>query len=275
MSRPCSVAPLISFVVATKNAAAEIGDCISNFRKFEIPIQVIIKDGLSTDNTIKIVEQNLDRVDCLIQRADAGVYSAWNQALSSADGAYVAFCGADDRPNPDWYLNHVDTFRKELTNSDLIYGDLVKTLYGKFRKYRSHDKNVITAADLTKFWLPHPGLLHRAALFHESQFREDFKLAGDYYFILSAAVRRGHLNVLKLEGAQCVMHADGMSHSPNAANIYEREFCMMREELKVEICAPSLTADVYFRLNKIAPKLAFAARKTTWIAKGSSSWQSK
>lgn len=267
------VPPLVSFIVATRNAAHEIGGCINNFRKFHFPIQLIIKDGLSTDDTIKIIGQHADRVDCLIQRGDTGIYSAWNQALPSARGAYVAFCGADDRPNANWYMKHQDVLRVHSATIDLIYGDLVKTLFGKFRKYPTPDSTRIAVNDLARFWLPHPGLLHSARLFRDSQFREDLKLAGDFHFLLSAAVNRRYLNVLKLAGTQCVMQADGMSHSPYAAKTYADEFDSIREELNISIHAPGFSANMYSALNKISPRFAHLTRQAIWFAKGSASWE--
>jgi glycosyltransferase involved in cell wall biosynthesis len=57
--------PLVSVIIPTKNSAKYIGNCLANIRNQNYKnIEIIISDGLSTDNTLKIAKKYGVRVVC-------------------------------------------------------------------------------------------------------------------------------------------------------------------------------------------------------------------
>ena len=75
-------APLISVVIATRNAARSLPRCLESlraqaFREFE----VVVMDGASADGTVDLLKSSGDVVTTWRSSPDAGLYSAWNAAL--------------------------------------------------------------------------------------------------------------------------------------------------------------------------------------------------
>ena len=57
--------------------------------------EIIIKDGRSTDNTLKKIPDD-DRIR-VIQKTDSGVYMAMNQAIKEANGDFIFFLNCGDK----------------------------------------------------------------------------------------------------------------------------------------------------------------------------------
>lgn len=88
--------PLISIIMPAFNAAAFIADGIKSILAQEHrPLEVIVVDDGSTDDTAKIVTGFGDPVRCYAQK-NAGPPSARNRGLSEAQGDFIGFLDADD-----------------------------------------------------------------------------------------------------------------------------------------------------------------------------------
>ena len=53
-------------------------------------------DGASTDDTLEILEEYRDSMECLISESDKGLYHAMNKGLDLAKGEYVVFMNGGD-----------------------------------------------------------------------------------------------------------------------------------------------------------------------------------
>jgi glycosyltransferase involved in cell wall biosynthesis len=177
------VGPLISIVIATRNAAATLPQCLESiraqtFRDFE----AIVMDGASTDATAEIVA----RFGAAIWRSepDAGIYDAWNKALKLARGEWICFLGADDRL---WDERALERLAPYLNTS-------LNVVYSRLRQVDARG-NVIAEAGVP--WeqarnsfrsyrcLPQPGLMHHRSLFDtHGDFDETFRIAADYELLL-------------------------------------------------------------------------------------------
>jgi glycosyltransferase involved in cell wall biosynthesis len=94
-TRP-SETPLISVIIPVYNGAAFINDAIhSIFDQDYRPLEVIIIDDGSTDNTAEIVELS-DYPVKYFKQERKGAAAARNKGLELATGKYVAFLDADD-----------------------------------------------------------------------------------------------------------------------------------------------------------------------------------
>jgi len=119
---------MLSIVIPTFNSSKTIGSCLASignqtFNDFE----VVIQDGLSTDNTLEIVcEFQLanSRIEVNIERAmDRGAYDAMNRGVSRAHGSWLYFLGSDDELDDENVLGKA--MRRDLTDSnDVLYGDV-------------------------------------------------------------------------------------------------------------------------------------------------------
>ncbi len=101
----------ISVCVITYNHAAYVEQCLRSILEQEIdyPVELIISDDCSTDNTTEIIRQTLSRYNVhgfavkeLIREKNLGVAGNWYDALSHCEGDLVAVCEGDDY----WLTKH-------------------------------------------------------------------------------------------------------------------------------------------------------------------------
>lgn len=86
-------------------------------------IEYIVVDGLSADNTLKIVDKYKNNISKIISEKDNGIYDAINKGIALATGEVVAILHADD-----FYAdsNVISSIVNEFINKkvDTVYGDL-------------------------------------------------------------------------------------------------------------------------------------------------------
>jgi glycosyltransferase involved in cell wall biosynthesis len=91
-------APLVSIVVPSFNQGRYIGETLESiFAQDYRPLEVLVSDGGSTDETKKVLERLADRSELVWWSApDGGVCDAVNQALARARGDVIAIQSSDD-----------------------------------------------------------------------------------------------------------------------------------------------------------------------------------
>jgi glycosyltransferase involved in cell wall biosynthesis len=88
--------PLVSVIVPVYNGERFLREAIESIlAQTYSPIEVIVVDDGSTDDTAEIARSFGDRVRC-IRQANAGPAVARNNGLAAATGEFVAFLDADD-----------------------------------------------------------------------------------------------------------------------------------------------------------------------------------
>ena len=108
--------PLISIITVVLNNEKYFQECLDslhsqNYQNYEH----IVVDGGSTDDTIKIIKKNEDKIDYWISEQDKGIYDGFNKGMSLARGEYIGFLNSDDKFYNNKTLNYVvDEFKKNL-----------------------------------------------------------------------------------------------------------------------------------------------------------------
>ena len=74
-------------------------------------IELLIIDGKSSDNTLKIVNAYRNQIDIFISEKDKGIYDAWNKGIVLANGQWIMFIGADDILYSDVLEGYIDFIR--------------------------------------------------------------------------------------------------------------------------------------------------------------------
>lgn len=180
--------PLISIVIATKNAAALLPKCLESVRAQTLrEVEVLIADGASSDDTLKVVEAYRDIVSYCDSEPDSGPYAARNRVLPKAKGEWICFLGADDWL---WEPRSLEDMAPRLREALGRY----RVAYGRCRLIDADGRLVEEAGEpwesfrgrfRSRSCLPHQGVMHHRSLFQvHGLFDESFRIVGDYELLL-------------------------------------------------------------------------------------------
>ena len=181
--------PLISVVIAVYNGSATLQQCLDSVMQQSCAhIEMIVIDGGSTDGTVDLIRANAQKMTYWISEPDSGIYNAWNKALRYARGEWVCFLGADDYLWSNDVLARIATVLKALpSETQIAYGQVMllglddAPLYLVGEPYDRKSEQRVDVMGLP----PHPGLMHRRAMFEErGGFDESFRIAGDTELLL-------------------------------------------------------------------------------------------
>ena len=84
--------------------------------------EVLIMDGVSTDDTLKVAQSYNDSRIRINSEPDKGIYDAMNKGIGKARGEWLYFLGSDD-----WLLNDNvlhDVFAQDADSYDVVYGEV-------------------------------------------------------------------------------------------------------------------------------------------------------
>lgn len=106
--------PFISIIIPVKNGGSFFAKCMKSISNLNYPkrrYKVIIVDGHSTDNTVKIAK----KYGAKVYYEDVGNRSgACNVGLKHAKGEYVAFTDADCIVDKNWLKNSLKYFKDKV-----------------------------------------------------------------------------------------------------------------------------------------------------------------
>ena len=120
----------LTIIIPTYNSASCITRCLDSIvcqtmQDFE----VLVMDGVSTDNTSELVKSyNDDRIK-FYSEPDKGIYDAMNKGIAKAHGEWLYFIGSDD-----WLLDNKvlqSVFSLGIDKYDVVYGDVESDLSEK------------------------------------------------------------------------------------------------------------------------------------------------
>ncbi len=191
--------PNISTIVATLNSKATLERCLKSIiTQNYSPNELIVIDGGSTDGSLSTLKNYTEFISYWKSEPDKGIYHAWNKALKHAKGEWICFIGADDY---FWHGDALKDIQPHLISAKksgirIVHGQVARVdknqnvikIWGK-----PWDKNRWQMPHGMPLGMPHTGLMHHKSLFEEHGFFDDnFKLAGDYEFILRELKDKNH-----------------------------------------------------------------------------------
>ena len=94
--------PLITYVTVVRNGQTTLARTIKSVQDQKYKnVEHIILDGASTDDTLRIIEQNADCIDYFASEADCGLYNALNKGIELARGDLICVLNSDDWLTPE------------------------------------------------------------------------------------------------------------------------------------------------------------------------------
>lgn len=177
----------ISLITPSYNSAKTIARTIDSIiAQADVDLEYIIIDGGSKDDALNIINDYQEQINIkLISERDDGIYDAMNKGVMMATGDIIGILNSDDFFDNE---NVLKTVEEAFTGSDAeaVYGDV---------KYFADNINKITRYwqtgeyqenKLDNGWImPHPALFLRRSVYKKAGFfNSDFKIAGDYEFML-------------------------------------------------------------------------------------------
>jgi len=174
----------VSIIILTYNSEQNIKHCIDSIKKQTYKdIEYIIIDGLSSDNTIKIIDENRENNTILISEKDNGIYDAWNKGLKRASGDIVGTVMSDDYLNDQDSIQSIVNIFKE-KKCDIVYGNMQFELNNKIvRQWKAGKFN---KKKYYLGWMPPPPTVYvkNTILKENETFDEKYKIAADYEWLL-------------------------------------------------------------------------------------------
>lgn len=148
--------PKISIITIAYNSEKTIEQTIKSIVSQSYPHkEYIIVDGLSTDNTLNIVNSYAHKIDCIISERDNGISNAFNKGISKATGDLIVLINSDDELLPEALQLVADTWDGK---SDIWSGDYIA--------WNEKTKKSFTIKPSLDF--PNPPYLRRAV--HQGRF---------------------------------------------------------------------------------------------------------
>jgi len=168
----------ISIITTTFNSGKTLFKTINSVRNEKEntigTIEYIIIDGKSVDNTVDIINENIDIVDIFINEHDYGIYNALNKGIRRASGDYVLFLASDDILLPGAISNFIMSVKSD---TDVWCGSLIIYLDGYY-KYLHPDNNLNSL--FKECSLNNPASFFKRSIFYEYGFYdESYRSAAD------------------------------------------------------------------------------------------------
>lgn len=202
-------------------------------------VEVIVKDGESSDGTVKEIECVADpRVKVIVKR-DSGLYDAWNQALDASSGEWIVFLGGDDYfLDKDALGSLVSCADRSSSEFRIVYGNMliIDQITGVHLRQLGAAWNDLREDFLSGVMrVPHPGMLHHRSLFEQyGNFDHTFRIAGDYEFLLRELKSNGARYVPEVFTS--VMRSGGLSAAESARlqSLLETRRALQRHRLPIK-----------------------------------------
>ena len=174
----------VSLILTTFNSENNLPNTLNSIEMQDYPIiEVIIKDGGSTDGTLQIIEQYAQNSRFKVNWSscpDKGIYDAMNQGYGMCTGDVVAFFN-DKFLRKDAVSEMVRTIEENPgcvgAHADLVYATDERVVrYWKMGPQKS----------LYRGWMPgHPTLFLRREVYDTYGLYDDsFRIAADYEFMI-------------------------------------------------------------------------------------------
>lgn len=219
---------IISVVTVCFNAEKDIEYTINSILNQDCnDYEYLIKDGLSSDDTIRIAEKYKDSFMAknipfrIISEKDNGLYDAMTKSAEYAEGEWIIYINAGDAFFDNHVLSHLGS---EISDQyDVLYGDAVLLESGKYKLLKAKDVNCF------KYCNPicHQASLTRTEVVRKYSFDQKYIIASDFDQFLRI-YKAEEKRLKRLDFVFCVFLLGGISG--NMIREREKEFNASRKK---------------------------------------------
>jgi glycosyltransferase involved in cell wall biosynthesis len=175
----------VSIITVCYNSACTLQETIESvIAQTYGPIEYIIVDGKSTDNTLEIIEKYKNRISHFVSEQDKGLYDAMNKGIALASGEIIGILNSDDVLAHEGVV--ADIVKALDSNTDAVCSDV--------HIFKKQKENVIRKYRCTSWkpWMfrighqpPHPGFFVRKRCYEKyGTFDLQFRRAADFELLL-------------------------------------------------------------------------------------------
>ena len=214
----------VSIITAAFNSSDTIKDTLQSIDAQSYNnIEHIIIDGLSTDNTIKIVER-FKHNKIILSEKDNGIYDAMNKGIKKATGDIIGILNSDDLYVDNLVIKKiVNVFQEKKV--DCVHAELYYVKKDNTNQIVRHWKSTdFIYGDFKKGWHPaHPTFFVRREIYEKyGLFNLNFQLAADFELMLRF-LERYQITTAYLSEPIVRMRLGGAT-SKNIRNIIKQNF---------------------------------------------------
>ena len=220
----------ISIITVSYNSENFIESCINSLINQSYKnIEYITIDGLSTDNTLKIIKKYSKYISAIISEPDKGIYDAMNKGIKIAKGEIIGFLHSDDLYINNNVLSKVADIFRENPSLDACYADLMyvkQTDTSRIVRYWKSNKFIL--GSFSKGWSPpHPTFFVRRSVYERfGVFNLNYPIVSDVELMMRF-LEINKIQTLYLNEVWIKMRMGGSSNK-NFKSILEQNFDVLR-----------------------------------------------
>ena len=177
----------ISIITVCRNAEETIKHALDSFFMQDYPDkEIIVVDGASSDQTVRILKEINNAQFSYISEPDKGMYDAMNKGLELASGDIIGILNSDDF-YPDSKILSTISDRLLVSGKDSIFADVNFVSYESLDKIvRRYSSKNFTPEKFAFGYMPaHPSFFTKAQIYEEyGHFKTDYKIAADFELLV-------------------------------------------------------------------------------------------
>jgi glycosyltransferase involved in cell wall biosynthesis len=253
---------LVSIIIPCYNAEQWIGEAIDSvLSQTYSPIELIIIDDGSTDNSLKIIKSYGNKVKWE-KTLNRGQSAAKNKGFNLSQGKYIQWLDADDYILPEKIEKQVAYL--EESDSDIVYGDWRHQCHKKNGsivleevKISGEHQNILEAL-LSGWWAaPLAYLMKREIVEYIGRWDEDLRIQDDPDFWIRAAIagfkfsyQSGCYSIYRRYGKITVSTKDSLGWCREREIIWEKATQLLIKKNSLDCQVKKALSQGYFNLAR-------------------------
>lgn len=206
----------ISIITITYNSENTVEDTLRSVLSQDFPNkEYIIVDGLSSDQTVPVINRYAAHIDKFISEKDKGLYDALNKGIEMATGDVIGMLHSDDLYADEKVLSKVAQAFTIDPEIEAVYADLVFVDRNKPDKVlRTWKAGDYEEGSFKKGWMPpHPTFFVKKEVYEKyGNFNTSLKLSADYELMLRF-IHKQKIKVHYLPETIVMMRMGGISNT--------------------------------------------------------------